>query len=253
MLEVVILLLCIIVSLLFVNSRKLRKRCIELEGELQEIKNSQEKNKELNNEKSKTDLENVSITNVCSAMSKSGSLPIIDHISERKTYKNCFIGYHAVSWLARKMDISRTEATKLCQEMLDKKYIKHIEDNDIFEDRTDRYYTFITDHSSSFEELGKLSGELKLGLIDEQMEGYLEIFTLAFWHTNYFVQRHKKLLIFNKPKWDGGVKIGEISLQGCQITDLKASHFSFQICNVKDEENIFSFINDPNLPVSYFL
>ncbi|WP_330202277.1 hypothetical protein [Cyanobacterium sp. Dongsha4] len=49
-----------------------------------------------------------------------------------KTYPLCFIGSEAVNWMEKKYDISKAEALKLGQTLINEKIIHHVTDNHDF-------------------------------------------------------------------------------------------------------------------------
>ena len=65
-----------------------------------------------------------------------------------KLYQRCFVGSEAVDWIVKKAKISRADATKLGQKMLEKGIFHHVSDGHPFQD-DNLFYRFSDDQGKS--------------------------------------------------------------------------------------------------------
>ena len=65
-----------------------------------------------------------------------------------KLYHRCFLGSEAVTWLAEKTKLSRQDAIKLGQKMIDKGFFHHVVDDHQFKDE-ELFYRFNEDEGKS--------------------------------------------------------------------------------------------------------
>lgn len=65
-----------------------------------------------------------------------------------KLYHHCFLGNEIVDWIVEKLKISRTDAVKLGQKMIDKKIFHHVVDEHQFKDEP-LFYRFYEDENKN--------------------------------------------------------------------------------------------------------
>jgi hypothetical protein len=56
-----------------------------------------------------------------------------------KTYKNCFVGVEAVTWLSEKLEISRETAVTVGSELVSRGYFRHVSKHHAFLDKSHLY------------------------------------------------------------------------------------------------------------------
>ena len=96
-----------------------------------------------------TDLSRISVRQLALKMreSKSG-LIIKTRRYKLKLYQRCFLGNEATDWIVEYAEVSRTDAIKLGQKMIDKKIFHHIVDEHQFKDEP-LFYRFYEDEGKS--------------------------------------------------------------------------------------------------------
>ena len=252
-LVLLILIGCIVI--LFLQTRVLRIRCTKLEEEVSRLKEANEptttkKTRSLpSKEEKKNDSVDVPLGKLVRQMSSSDSFPTIKKLRGKRD-EDYFAGHQAVSWLCRHYNLTRSAAATTCQKMMDSDLMEHEEGAEKFKDSAEEFYRFCAgdDPNGSNNYLFRLSNTMKTGLAEDHMEGYLEIFALAFWHKNYFVQKRKELKFYNCPPDDGGIHLGTITLDNTKMLDVKREHLSFELGN-ETVANIFTIHGDKELPV----
>lgn len=90
---------------------------------------------------SKSDNNRINIKELANQMRSSKDLAIKTRRYKLKLYQRCFLGNEAVDWLANHVKISRSEAIKLGQKMLDKGIFHHVSDDHPFKDES-LFYRF---------------------------------------------------------------------------------------------------------------
>lgn len=93
---------------------------------------------------SNTDINRISLKQLALNMRSPTGIEIKTRRHKIKLYKRCFLGNEAVSWIAQKVKISRLDAVKLGQKMLDKGIVKHVSDEHHFKD-DNLFYRFQED------------------------------------------------------------------------------------------------------------
>ncbi len=84
------------------------------------------------------------LSSLCQEMYQSHELEIKDRRWRLRFFKKCFIGKEAVSWLCKRLQISRRQAVEIGQKCLEKGYFYHVlEEHDFQDDYF--YYRFYID------------------------------------------------------------------------------------------------------------
>ena len=91
---------------------------------------------------SNTDLSRISLKQLALDMRSSSGVEIKTRRHKIKLYQRCFLGNEAVDWIAKKVKVSRLDAMKLGQKMLDKGIFKHVSDEHQFKDEG-LFYRFL--------------------------------------------------------------------------------------------------------------
>lgn len=73
-----------------------------------------------------------------------GGIKIKNRVYRLKEYPYCFIGSEAVRWLMHNLKLSREEAIRLGQRLIDDKWIHHVSDSHDFKDE-ELFYRFYWD------------------------------------------------------------------------------------------------------------
>ena len=87
-----------------------------------------------NTTKSKSDINRINIKELAIKMRSSKDLAVKTRRHKLKLYQRCFLGNEAVDWIASNVKISRPEAIKIGQKMLDKGVFHHVSDDHGFKD-----------------------------------------------------------------------------------------------------------------------
>ena len=95
-----------------------------------------------------TSLGRISIRQLASEMRSPTGVEIKTRRHKIKLYQHCFVGREAVDWIAKRAKISRSDAVKLGQKMLDKGIFSHVLEAHSFED-DNLFYRFSEDQGKS--------------------------------------------------------------------------------------------------------
>ena len=68
------------------------------------------------------------------AMRNVGGIQIKERQFHLKTYRQCFVGSEAVDWLVSYLKISRQDAVKVGQRLIDENWVHHVLDEQTFQD-----------------------------------------------------------------------------------------------------------------------
>ena len=101
-----------------------------------------------NTSKSTVDVSRISIRQIASQMRSEQGVEIKTRRHKLKLYQRCFLGNEAVDWLIEKAKVSRPDALKLGQKMLDKGIFRHVTDDHHFKDES-MFYRFNEDKGKS--------------------------------------------------------------------------------------------------------
>jgi hypothetical protein len=92
-------------------------------------------------------IENINLEYVIAAMRGIGGVKIKDRRYRLRVYTQCFIGSEAIEWMRDRFRISREEAVKLGQRLMDAKHIHHVVDDHKFKDG-ELFYRFYWDEDN---------------------------------------------------------------------------------------------------------
>ena len=93
-------------------------------------------------------LERISIRQLALQMRNKDGITIKTRRYKLKLYHHCFLGNETVDWIVEKLKISRTDAVKLGQKMIEKKIFHHIVDEHQFKDEP-LFYRFYEDENKN--------------------------------------------------------------------------------------------------------
>ncbi len=79
-------------------------------------------------------VDSINLSYVIAEMRGIGGIKIKDRRYKLRIYPRCFIGSEAIDWMRDRFRISRNEAVKLGQRLMDAKYIHHVVDDREFND-----------------------------------------------------------------------------------------------------------------------
>ena len=97
---------------------------------------------------SSKNLERISLRQLALQMRDKNGITIKARRHKLKLYHHCFLGNEAVDWIVEKLKISRTDAVKLGQKMIEKKIFHHIVDEHQFKDEP-LFYRFYEDEKKN--------------------------------------------------------------------------------------------------------
>lgn len=98
--------------------------------------------------KSKVDVERISIRQIASQMHSEKGVEIKTRRYKLKLYQHCFLGNEAVDWIVERVKVSRPDAVKIGQKMLDKGIFNHVTNDHQFKDEG-LFYRFNEDKGKS--------------------------------------------------------------------------------------------------------
>ena len=98
--------------------------------------------------KSKSNSKTISLKQLASEMRSEKGVDIKTRRHKLKLYQRCFLGNEAVDWIVERVKISRSDAVKLGQKMLEKGMFHHALDEHQFKDET-LFYRFKEDEGKS--------------------------------------------------------------------------------------------------------
>ena len=93
---------------------------------------------------SKIDLGGISLRQLASEMRSPTGVEIKTRRHKIKRYQSCFLGNEAVDWITKKVKVSRVDAIKLGQKMLEKGILNHVINEHQFKD-DNLFYRFQDD------------------------------------------------------------------------------------------------------------
>ena len=98
--------------------------------------------------KAETNLNRLSVRQLASEMRSPTGVEIKTRRYKIKLYQRCFVGSEAVDWLVNRTKLSRPDAIKIGQKMVDKGLFAHVSDNHPFKDEY-LFYRFTDDQGKS--------------------------------------------------------------------------------------------------------
>lgn len=98
--------------------------------------------------KSKTDVNRISIRQLALELYSEKGVEVKTRRYKLKLYQRCFLGNEAVDWISQRVNISRPDAVKLGQQMLDQGICHHVLDEHQFKDEP-LFYRFNEDEGKS--------------------------------------------------------------------------------------------------------
>lgn len=98
--------------------------------------------------KSQTDSNRLSIKQLASEMRSEKGVEIKTRRHKLKLYQRCFLGNEAVDWIVKRAKLSRPDAVKLGQKMIEKGVFHHVLDEHQFKDEN-LFYRFHEDEGKS--------------------------------------------------------------------------------------------------------
>lgn len=76
----------------------------------------------------------IDLKQLVAAMRNIGGVPIKERQFHLKRYSQCFIGQEAVDWLVSYLKVSRQDAVRIGQRLMDENWIHHVVDEQVFQD-----------------------------------------------------------------------------------------------------------------------
>ena len=98
--------------------------------------------------KSISDLNRVSIRQIASKMRSPEGVEIKTRRHKLKLYQRCFVGSEAVDWIVKLIKVSRADAVKIGQKMIEKNLVEHVTSDHSFKDEN-LFYRFNEDKGKS--------------------------------------------------------------------------------------------------------
>ena len=90
----------------------------------------------------------IDLKELVAAMRNIGGIPIKDRQYHLKNYTRCFVGSEAVTWLSTHLKISKADAVRVGQRLVDEKWIHHVADEHSFQDAP-LFYRFYWDEQNT--------------------------------------------------------------------------------------------------------
>ncbi len=115
---------------------------------LEEDKSSDRESVKSSNGRSTSDISRISIRQMGSKMRSDGGVEIKTRRHKLKLYQRCFLGNEAVDWIAKQAKVSRIDATKIGQKMMEKGLFSHVTKEHQFKDER-LFYRFNEDQGKS--------------------------------------------------------------------------------------------------------
>ena len=126
------------------NKRYKKENILEVLGSETASKESSKSS----NSKSTSDLSRISIRQIASTMRSEKGVDIKTRRYKLKLYQRCFVGNEAVDWIVKQTKVSRLDAVKIGQKMIDKGLIDHVTSEHQFKDEN-LFYRFNEDKGKS--------------------------------------------------------------------------------------------------------
>ncbi|MGD1917719.1 MAG: DEP domain-containing protein [Pleurocapsa sp.] len=127
------------------NQRYKQKDILEvLGGE----KSSEQESSRKSTSKSTSDISRISIRQIAAQMRSEQGVEIKTRRYKLKLYQRCFLGNEAVDWIVGKIKVSRTDAVKIGQKMIEKGIVNHVTNDHSFKDEN-LFYRFNEDKGKS--------------------------------------------------------------------------------------------------------
>ena len=98
--------------------------------------------------KSSSNSNRISVRQIAMEMRSENGVEIKTRRQKLKLFQRCFVGNEAVSWIAKRTKLSREDAVRLGQKMIDKGVFHHVLDEHQFKDE-ELFYRFKEDEGKS--------------------------------------------------------------------------------------------------------
>lgn len=125
------------------NKRYKKEDALEVIGGDKATKQDPQKNN-----KSTSDLNRISIRQIASKMRSPEGVEIKTRRHKLKLYQRCFVGSEAVDWIVKYTKVSRSDAVKIGQKMIEKSLVDHVTSDHPFKDEN-LFYRFNEDKGKS--------------------------------------------------------------------------------------------------------
>ena len=127
------------------NKRYKKEHIIEISGDDKSF--TQESSKS-NASKSASDISRISIRQIATQMRADKGVEVRTRRHKLKLYQRCFLGNEAVDWIVEKVKVSRPDAVKIGQKMVEKGLVNHVTNDHQFKDES-LFYRFNEDKGKS--------------------------------------------------------------------------------------------------------
>ena len=126
------------------NKRYKKENILEVSGSETASKESSKSS----SDKSTSDFSRISIRQIASKMRSPNGVEIKTRRHKLKLYQRCFVGNEAVDWIVKQASVSRPDAIKIGQKMIEKGLIDHVTSEHQFKDEN-LFYRFDEDKGKS--------------------------------------------------------------------------------------------------------
>lgn len=127
------------------NKRYKKQDVLEVSGN---EKSSNQESSNKSSSKSTSDINRISIRQIATKMRSEQGVEIKTRRHKLKLYQRCFLGNEAVDWIVNKVKVSRPDAVKIGQKMMEKGLVSHVSDDNPFKDEN-LFYRFNEDKGKS--------------------------------------------------------------------------------------------------------
>ena len=127
------------------NKRYKQEDILHISGE---EKSAVQESSKKSSEKSGSDTGRVSIRQIAAQMRSQQGVEVKTRRHKLKLYQRCFLGNEAVDWIVNKVQVSREDAVRIGQKMIEKELIEHVRQEHQFKDES-LFYRFNEDKGKS--------------------------------------------------------------------------------------------------------
>lgn len=120
------------------NKRYKKEDILNISGDEKPV--TPESSKKINR-KSGSDVGRISIRQIASQMSSEQGVEVKTRRHKLKLYPRCFLGNEAVDWIVDQIKVSREDAVRIGQKMLEKGLLEHVTQQHTFKDKN-LFYRF---------------------------------------------------------------------------------------------------------------
>lgn len=127
------------------NKRYKKENILEVSGD---EKSSHRESSKSSQDKSTSDISRISVRQIATQMRSDKGVEVKTRRHKLKLYQRCFLGNEAVDWIVEKVKVSRPDAVKIGQKMMEKGLVNNVANEQQFKDEN-LFYRFNEDQGKS--------------------------------------------------------------------------------------------------------